>query len=34
VASSAASGVIPKLQSLGPRYENEIVGPPLTPREQ
>jgi quercetin dioxygenase-like cupin family protein len=23
---------IPKLQSLGPRYGNEIIGPPLTPR--
>lgn len=25
---------IPKLQSLGPVYENEIVGPPLAPRSQ
>ena len=25
---------VPKLKALGPRYENEIVGPPLAPREQ
>lgn len=25
---------IPKLQSLGPVYENEIVGPPLAPRSE